>query len=108
MPPERLKDRFELLKGINDSMPDLEKALKSYAIDEYYAKALDLVLSGKARTATVTAASRCELLELDRPTLDGIAARHPHVMQVLQEFSAQRAGSKDEEMVRRMSFGGPK
>src|SRR5207244_3246796 len=51
VPPERLKDRFELMKGINDSMPDLEKALKSYAIDEYYAKAFDLVLSGKARDA---------------------------------------------------------
>jgi len=51
VPPERLKDRFELLKGINDSMPDLEKALKSQAIDEYYAKAFDLVLSGKARDA---------------------------------------------------------
>src|SRR3954453_4212191 len=38
VPPERLKDRFELLKGMNDSMPDLEKALKTYAIDEYYAK----------------------------------------------------------------------
>jgi hypothetical protein len=63
------------------------------------------VLSGKPRTATVTAAGRCELLELDRTTLDGIASRHPRVMQVLQEFSAQRAGSKDEEMVRRMSFG---
>ena len=50
-PPERLKDRFELLKGINESMPDLEKALKSYAIDEYYGKAFDLVLSGKARDA---------------------------------------------------------
>jgi uncharacterized protein (DUF1501 family) len=49
--PERLKDRFELLKGINGSMPDLEKALKSQAIDEYYGKAFDLVLSGKARDA---------------------------------------------------------
>ena len=28
IPPERLKDRFELLKGINESMPDLEKALE--------------------------------------------------------------------------------
>ena len=27
IPPERLKDRFELLKGINGSMPDLEKAV---------------------------------------------------------------------------------
>src|ERR1039457_148383 len=51
VPPERLKDRFELLKGINGSMPGLENALKSYAIDEYYGKAFDLVLSGKARDA---------------------------------------------------------
>jgi hypothetical protein len=49
--PDRLKDRFELLKGINESMPDLEKALKSAAVDEYYGKAYDLVLSGKARDA---------------------------------------------------------
>src|SRR5437588_3016465 len=51
VPPDRLKDRFTMLKGINGSMPDLEKALKDYAIDEYYEKAFDLVLSGKARTA---------------------------------------------------------
>jgi hypothetical protein len=48
---DRLKDRFELLKGINGSMPDLEKALNSQAIDEYYGRAFDLVLSGKARDA---------------------------------------------------------
>ena len=51
IPPDRLKDRFELLKGINGSMPDLEKALNDYAVDEYYGKAYDLVLSGKARDA---------------------------------------------------------
>jgi hypothetical protein len=51
IPPQRLKDRFDLLKGINGSMPDLEKALNSYAIDEYYGKAFDLVLSGQARDA---------------------------------------------------------
>ena len=33
VPPERLKDRFELLKGINGSMPDLEKAVENYALD---------------------------------------------------------------------------
>ncbi len=49
--PERLKDRFALLKGINGSMPDLEKAVSSYALNEYYSKAYDLVLSGKARDA---------------------------------------------------------
>ena len=51
VPPDRLKERFAMLKGINGSMPDLEKALKDYAIDEYYEKAFDLVLSGKAREA---------------------------------------------------------
>jgi hypothetical protein len=49
--PERLKDRFYLLKGINGSMPDLEKAVSSYALDEYYQKAYSLLLSGKARAA---------------------------------------------------------
>ncbi|MBM3814121.1 MAG: DUF1501 domain-containing protein [Acidimicrobiia bacterium] len=48
---DRLKDRFELLKGINGSMKDLEKAVSSYALNEYYEKAYDLVLSGKARDA---------------------------------------------------------
>src|SRR3954447_23945933 len=51
IPPQRLKDRFELLKGINGSMPSLEKALGDYAVDEYYGKAYELVLSGKARDA---------------------------------------------------------
>ncbi len=51
VPPERLKDRFALLKGINGSMPELEKAVSSYALNEYYEKAYDLVLSGKARDA---------------------------------------------------------
>ena len=51
VPPQRLKDRFTLLKGINKSMPDLEKAVGQYALDEYYERAYDLVLSGKARAA---------------------------------------------------------
>jgi uncharacterized protein (DUF1501 family) len=48
---ERLKDRFTLLKGINGSMKDLEKAVSSYALNDYYEKAFDLVVSGKARDA---------------------------------------------------------
>ena len=51
VPPDRLQSRFELLKGINDSMPDLEKAVSSFALNQYYEKAYDLVLSGKARNA---------------------------------------------------------
>lgn len=49
------------------------------------------ILSGKPRTATVTAAGRCELLELDRPTLDGITSTHPRVREVLEEFYIARA-----------------
>jgi hypothetical protein len=47
----RLRDRYELLKGINGSMKDLDKAVSSFALNEYYEKAYDLVLSGKARDA---------------------------------------------------------
>jgi hypothetical protein len=63
------------------------------------------VLSGRPRTATVTAASHCELLELDKATLDSITATHPHVREVLEEFYRERSGSADETLVRSMSFG---
>lgn len=56
------------------------------------------ILSGKPRTATVTAATACELLELDRSTLDGITARYPHVRQVLEEFYVSRASTQEEAM----------
>ena len=49
------------------------------------------VLSGKARSATVTAATHCEMLELDRATLDQITTSYPHVRQVLEEFYLARA-----------------
>jgi len=48
------------------------------------------ILTGKPRTATIVAKEHCELLELDRPTLDGITQTHPHVLDVLQEFANQR------------------
>ncbi len=49
------------------------------------------ILSGKPRTATVTAATLCELLELDRGTLDEITKTHGKVRQVLEDFYIQRA-----------------
>jgi hypothetical protein len=48
------------------------------------------MLTGQPRSATVAALTRCELLELDRSTLDSITATHPHVLDVLQEFARQR------------------
>jgi len=53
------------------------------------------ILSGKPRTATVTAATRCELLELDKPTLDEITQKHPRVQNVLEEFYVARATSQN-------------
>lgn len=50
------------------------------------------VLSGKPRTATVTAATRCEMLQLDRASLEEITRTHPHVRTVLQQFYEQRTG----------------
>jgi hypothetical protein len=48
------------------------------------------ILTGKPRSATIAALTSCELLELDRPTLDDITSRHPHVMDVMRECAARR------------------
>jgi hypothetical protein len=52
------------------------------------------ILSGKPRTATVTAATPVELLELDKKTLDGITSDHPGVRQVLEDFYIARASGE--------------
>ena len=48
-------------------------------------------LSGRPRSATVTAASRCELLELDKAALEAILKVHPRVRDVLEEHYIARA-----------------
>ena len=58
------------------------------------------ILSGKARTATVTAATVVEVLEMDRATLDRITETHPRVRQVLEEFYVSRASTQEEAMRR--------
>jgi CRP-like cAMP-binding protein len=57
-------------------------------------------LSGRPRSATVIAANRCDLLELDRPALDAIAKTHPRVRQVLEEVYIERAASTVAERIR--------
>jgi uncharacterized protein (DUF1501 family) len=49
--PSRLERRGKLQTVINDGMPALEKATAKYDLDEYYGKALGLVISGRARNA---------------------------------------------------------
>src|SRR5438309_4535866 len=47
----RLERRAKLRDVITNGMPALEEATKKYDLDEYYTKALSLVLSGRARDA---------------------------------------------------------
>jgi len=51
------------------------------------------LLHGKPRTATVTAAESCELLELERAMVESLAATRPHVREVLESFCNARADS---------------
>jgi uncharacterized protein (DUF1501 family) len=48
---ERFARREKLLDQVNGAMPDIEKAVSNYALDSYYQKAFDLILSGRARNA---------------------------------------------------------
>jgi hypothetical protein len=47
----RMQRRAKLRDQITGGMAELEKATKKYDLDEYYSKALGLVLSGRARNA---------------------------------------------------------
>lgn len=51
------------------------------------------IIEGRPRSATITAATRCELLELDRTTLDSITAAHPRVKDVMRRFYQERVAS---------------
>ena len=51
VPQDRLARRASLRDNVNASFDSLEKAVSKYALNEYYDKALSLVLSGKAREA---------------------------------------------------------
>lgn len=64
------------------------------------------ILSGQPRSATVTCAAHCELLELDRAALDEIVAEHPRVRELIQETYESRVGSL-EEMLAREGWEGP-
>jgi len=51
VPLARLERRAKLRDTINAGLPELDKAVSSYALNSYYDKALSLVLSGRAREA---------------------------------------------------------
>ena len=57
------------------------------------------VLTGKPRTATITASQRTELLRLDKSKLDGVLSKHPGIRKVLDEFYKKRAEHTVEAMI---------
>jgi CRP-like cAMP-binding protein len=57
-------------------------------------------LSGRPRSATVCAASACELLELERDALENLTGSHPRVRRVLEEFVAARTTSEEAARIR--------
>jgi len=60
---ERLERRAKLRTVIDEGMPELEKATAKYDLDEYYGKALGLVISGRARNAFTLSSEKKELRE---------------------------------------------
>lgn len=57
------------------------------------------VLTGKPRTATITASQRTELLRLDKTKLDGVLSKHPGIRKVLDDFYKKRATHTVEAMI---------
>ncbi len=65
-------------------------------------------LSGRPRSASVTAASDpCELLELDKKTLDSIAKAHPAVRDQLEAHYIERASSPEVAAIRTVQLHDP-
>lgn len=74
---------------VNDAGPTGQRLVRTMSDGDFFGEIS--ILSGKPRTATVTAATRVELLEMDRPTLDEMLKSQPRIMQVLQDFYIARA-----------------
>ena len=60
------------------------------------------LLTGKPRTATITAKTPVTAIELGKERVDAIAAEHPGVRTVLDEFYNRRAQDTVEAVIRRM------
>ncbi|SRR5581483_1201226 len=64
------------------------------------------VLTGKPRTATITASRSTELLRLDKEKLDGALAKHPGIRRVLDDFYKKRAKHTVEAMIENLKKRG--
>ena len=60
----RLQRRAKLRDLLNQQMPDINKAVESFELDEYYDRALSLIVSGRAREAFDLSAEKEETKEM--------------------------------------------
>jgi CRP-like cAMP-binding protein len=60
------------------------------------------LLTGKPRTATITAKSVVNAIELTKEAVDGIAAEYPEVRAVLTDFYESRAQATVEAVIQKM------
>ena len=64
------------------------------------------VLTGKPRTATITASQRTDVLRLDKTKLDNALAKFPGIRRVLDEFYKRRAKHTVEAMIENLKKKG--
>ncbi len=64
------------------------------------------LLTGKPRTATITAKGPVIAIELHKNDVDRIAETHPEVTRILEDFYTRRAQETVEAVIRRMRSGG--
>ena len=65
------------------------------------------LLTGRPRTATITARTEVTAIELDRASVDRIAEGHPEVRQVLEDLYERRAQETVEAVIKRIRETGP-
>ena len=65
------------------------------------------LLTGRPRTATITARTEVTAIELDRASVDRIAEGHSEVRQVLEDFYERRAQETVEAVIKRIRETGP-
>ncbi|MHC4994877.1 MAG: DUF1501 domain-containing protein [Planctomycetota bacterium] len=61
---QRLRRRASLRDAINASMPEIDKAVARHNLDQHYSRALNLIVSGRARDAFDLSAEPAETHEL--------------------------------------------
>src|SRR5688500_13220109 len=82
----RMERRASMLSKVNAAMPEIDKACSEYALNDYYKKALELGISGRARQAFDP--------EQEKPELRDKYGRHTFGQSLLLARRLIEAGSR--------------